>query len=37
MSNPRGDLVAKISKAVTFSEQAALVSELDAFDQHRRA
>ena len=37
MSITRGDLVAKISKAASFSEQAALVSQLDAFDQHRRA
>jgi hypothetical protein len=37
MSNPRGDLVAKISKAASFSEQAQLVSELDDYDQNLRS
>jgi hypothetical protein len=37
MSNTRADLVARIAKAATFSEQAALVTELDAHDQGLRA
>lgn len=37
MSTQRGDLLAKISKAASFSEQAALVSQLDDLDRADRA
>lgn len=37
MTDTRADLVAKISKAATFAQQASLVRELDDYDQNLRS